>query len=286
MLLNICIFAHNVSTEIAQCINSLVRQMDSFDYTVYVIVNGCSDNTFQVVQEISQDNGKVIPVAVDIGDKANAWNIFIYQYYDRNSIPIFIDGDVTISGDAVKNIIKYHLDNEKYNSVSSFPWHGGRSSYQWRNDLKKHHQFTGNLYLLSTVFANKIIDKKVKLPVGLIGDDSMLGYLSATDLCSDTDDPYNRIGVCENAIFFYPRLSMLKLKDIKLYYRRRKRYALRRFQQNAIIPMLKKEGCSAMPQNGYDVFKLEGMMPTIKWRGLDTYFDFLALRDIKKKVAM
>ncbi|MEZ8094209.1 glycosyltransferase family 2 protein [Photobacterium swingsii] len=272
--IQICVFAYNLEHHIENSINSIIKNLGDYSADIYIMANGCKDKTAEVAYKIAKNNKKVHVVELSIGDKSNAWNIFTYDYYDNYSIPIFVDGDLEFENNAIKNIIDFHLNNPTYNSISSFPFEHGRSSITWRKELLEKHQFTGNLYLLSQQFISKMIKRKVKLPVGLIGDDSMLGYLSATNLEQNSDYPKQRIGVCQNAIFTYDPLNIFSLKDIKLYLRRRIRYSIRYMQQHSIVPNLKVHGLSAMPENASTISK--ELLPAIRWKSSNLIFDMIA----------
>jgi len=280
----ICVMAYNLEDEIYDSLTSIIKASTALDIEIFVMVNGCKDNTLSESQKFASTNNRVNAIHIQLGDKSNAWNEFVYNHYDNNSIPVFLDGDLTFGDNAIDNIVNYYLSNPQLKAVSSFPWLGGRSGKTWRKSLLKNYEFTGNLYLLSPIFLNKIKSINVKLPVGLIGDDSMLGYLSATDVCSGTDSPQTRIGVCQEAIFYYPKLNYFKLDDIRLYLRRRVRYSFRKYQQNEIVKNLKKHGPSAMPEKAIDAFIKNPEALTLHLNGLNTVFDWLAIRNMKQEV--
>ncbi len=275
-VIQICVFAYNLENEIESNLSSLISSCKSYPAEIFVMVNGCKDRTFDKVVTFAKSHSSVIPVNIELGDKSNAWNTFVYDYHRQGAIAVFVDGDLTFSEGAVANIVDYFRDNRQYNSISGFPCEAGRSSKAWRTALLEEHQFTGNLYLLSSSFLDSIKEHEVRLPIGLIGDDSMLGYLSATSLCSGSDIPKERIGVCETAIFNYEPLNPLSLKDLRLYLRRRVRYSKRYFQQNEIVPRLKRSGVKAMPKQAYTIEKMK-----IRWLSSNVLFDLLAFYDLK-----
>ncbi|MGF1723887.1 glycosyltransferase [Photobacterium nomapromontoriensis] len=271
--IQICIFAYNLAPTIEKTITNLVESCAEYTPDIYVMINGCRDNTLSNVSKLAGKHPNIHPINIELGDKANAWNTFIYQYFYPSSLAIFVDGDLCFENNAIKNLIDYYLNNPQFSAVSSFPYLQGRSSRQWRHDLLSKHQFTGNLYLLSPRFIHKIIEKNVKLPVGLIGDDSMLGYLSATDLCSGTDLPKQRIGVCTNAVFIYDSLNPFSWQDCKLYLRRRLRYSLRYFQQRSIVKQLKRDGIQVMPDLAIEATTIP--FNQIRWLSSNLIFDVL-----------
>lgn len=272
--IQICVFAYNLEKTIKSNIINLINSCSEYTPDIYVMINGCRDNTFSIVSQIANDHPNIHPINIELGDKSNAWNTFIFQYYSKSSLAIFADGDLCFEENAINNLLDFHFRNPHYNAISSFPCDKGRSSQQWRYNLLREHQFTGALYLLSPRFIDKIIDQDVKLPVGLIGDDSMLGYLSATDICSGTDLPIQRIGVCTNAIFIYDSLNPLSWQDCKLYLRRRLRYSLRYFQQHSIVTNLKRSGIQAMPDLA--IKETTAPLSKIRWFSSNLLFDVIS----------
>ncbi|NVK54898.1 MAG: glycosyltransferase family 2 protein [Alteromonadaceae bacterium] len=278
----ICMFVYNLGTTLAESVQSVISACGDLNYELFIMCNGCEDASFNIAQKISKQNTAIKAINLTYGDKSETWNRFVYDYYDGSALPVFIDGDLTFANLAIYNIVEFHHEHPHYNSISGFPWGGGRHSTQWQERLLRDHEFTGNLYLLNTDFLHRLIAQKVKLPKGLIGDDSMLGFLTATNLCDGTDKPLERRGVCQSAVFQYERLNPLSYGDMKLYFRRRVRYATRAMQQNAIVPVLKRQGLSAMPEYANDIFRTE--LPGLRWKGLDTLFDYLARKKIRHEL--
>ncbi|MDC0609954.1 glycosyltransferase family 2 protein [Vibrio sp.] len=276
--LQICVFAYNLEHSITNALHSLLTSCGKYDVEIYVMVNGCRDKTFDKVKALSRELQQIKPIFIELGDKSNAWNVFVHEYYDGHSIPVFADGDLTFEALAVENLVDFYLTNPGYNAVSSFPCLNGRSGEVWRKELLSKHQFTGNLYLLSPRFIGQVLEKRVFLPIGLIGDDSMLGYLSATSLCSGVDSPRDNIGVCTSAVFNYEPLNPFDLNDLRLYLRRRVRYSKRYFQQNDIVPKLKLYGLAAMPKYAKEIQPVG-----IRWLSTNVLFDSIAYLAIHRE---
>lgn len=273
-------FVYNLAESIDSSISSVLAAAKGLDFQLYVMCNGCRDKSYEVAIKSSQVDKRVKVYNLSIADKAATWNSFVYDYYDKISLRVFLDGDLTFEENAIINIAEYQYHHSEYNSVSGLPWAGGRESAMRRSLLLQRHEISGNLYTLSTRFLRKLITRNVKLPVGLIGDDSMLGYLAATDIESGTDEPIMRRGVCRGAIFVYERLSVFRIKHFKLYVRRKVRYAMRKLQQDAVVSKIKSRGLEAIPTNANDAFK--GELAKLKFQGIDTIFTFFAIKQIKR----
>jgi hypothetical protein len=143
----------------------------------------------------------------------------------------------------------------------------------------------GNLYALTEGFMGRIRQSSVRLPIGLVGDDSLVGALAYWDMNPRGEWDKRRIVLCRDASFSYDRLSLFSSADLRLYYRRKIRYSLRRYQTMLLQAPLKAHGLMAIPQSIDDLYA--GSLPLLKlrWRGPDTWFDYLALRRIRKSIA-
>lgn len=162
----ICVMAYNLEDSIQETLRSLVGAYRPYSAHVYVMVNGCRDNTLQKVEELSLEMPEMTAVNIAFGDKANAWNTFVYDHYDGHSIAVFADGDLTFENAALSNLITYYRAHPDYNAVSGYPFSGGRSAKAWQKELREKHLFTGNLYLLSPAFLQRVRELGIRLPLG------------------------------------------------------------------------------------------------------------------------
>jgi hypothetical protein len=138
------------------------------------------------------------------------------------------------------------------------------------------------LFALSAKFITIVKAKRFKLPVGLIGDDSLLAWVSSHDFSlSHGVIPGFLVGVA-NAKFEYHRLAPTSWSNIKLYYRRLTRYSLRHLQQNCIRNFLDEhDNFEKLPE------QIETLYPRIEIKFirnnslLNRYFDKKAYREIE-----
>ncbi|MFP5405215.1 MAG: hypothetical protein ACLGHY_02345, partial [Gammaproteobacteria bacterium] len=83
--------------------------------------------------------------------------------------------------------------------------------------------------------------------------------------------------------FSYTPLSRVSWHDMRLYYRRKIRYSLRRMQNRLMKRPLKEAGLQGIPRNVDDLYLACGSEATLDWRGLQTWFDWLAIRTIRNR---
>lgn len=272
----VAVFAHNEGDNIISCLNSIKAEIRDGD-ECYVLNNGSTDNTEEVVVEYSEGNTFCKLVSIDVGDKANAWNVFCHRLNISAAVFIFVDGDCVVQPGSFDAFELCFKNNPRANAAAGLPTES--SSRKNRRAMLDIGGLAGNLYALSQNFMMRIRDEEVVMPFGLIGDDSLVGSLACWDLNPRGDWDKSRIIMCDGANFSYERLSLFSLSDVKLYLRRKVRYSLRHYQ-NIMIRAHLKAGEGVMPSNVDELYRGYASMLRLKWRGVDTWFDYIALRKI------
>ena len=93
----IMVLAHNEEATISACLESIFREERQNRFEIYVMANGCTDRTEEIVRGYAAKHPEVNLVSIALGDKCNAWNVFIHEIAptccpDRE-IYFFMDGD-------------------------------------------------------------------------------------------------------------------------------------------------------------------------------------------------
>tara|TARA_R110001592_G_scaffold254809_1_gene518271 strand:+ start:2167 stop:3015 length:849 start_codon:yes stop_codon:yes gene_type:complete len=272
-----CIFAHNESKTIVESIKSLVSQGVS---DIYVMINGCSDNTYEIVKKYSKENPSVKAIQISLGDKSNAWNVFVHDINIASKHYYFLDGDCFAVPGAVKEL-RSLCQQKECNAVAATPYESTKNRQITTKVMLSNGGLAGNLYLLSHDFVERVRGKSVRLPVGCIGEDGLVGALAYWNLKPFSDWDKNNVAVAEHAKFDYKPLSKFDIDDLKLYYRRKIRYSCRYFQNKIITEAFRDKGLEGISKNFSDLYLKYDNLLKLKYRGLDTYFDWLALRRIK-----
>jgi glycosyltransferase involved in cell wall biosynthesis len=278
----IAIFAHNEARNIIRCLESVKKAIRTGD-ECYVLNNGSDDNTGSLVRAFSEQNSFCELITIELGDKANAWNVFCHELEVKASLFVFLDGDCVVSPGSLDALEACLKENPNANAAAALPHE--RTSKGNRERMLKGGGLAGNFYALTQRFMGRIRDNNIRLPIGLIGDDSLVGALAYWDL-----DPISsswdrkRIVNCEDASFSYERLSLFSIRDIRFYHRRKVRYSLRRYQTMLMKAPLQACGISSIPRDFHDLYVSSGPSLKLKWRGLDTWFDFIALKRIRKSI--
>jgi glycosyltransferase involved in cell wall biosynthesis len=231
--IHVCIVVYNEEKRIIECLTHVKNAIEfsEFTFNAHVIVNGSTDNTMKLVEAFCEANASNFKsYEIVLGDKSNAWNFFTYEVNVNNCFAIHIDGDCFVSINSLDDMAKYYCENDKVNSISGFPATNGRETSKWRMKLLEQGGIPGNFYALTPKFLKKIKSHHFHLPIGLIGDDSLLNWVAGCDFSIKNERKRNNFGTCLSALFYFERFIPDSLGHLKLYVRRLRRYSLRRIQ--------------------------------------------------------
>ena len=129
-------------------------------------------------------------MSIKLGDKCNAWNVFIHETIP-NEVPdrdiyFFADGDARILPGSLTALAEGLARNPRAHAASAPPASGRNMKHDRRILLEERH-LVANLYALRGSFVKDLQASKIRLPIGLEGDDGLLGALVKWDL-----DPAHR----------------------------------------------------------------------------------------------
>src|SRR5690349_5327103 len=75
----VMVLAHNEAANIVACLDSIYAAEPEHEFKIFVMANGCTDNTEQIVGEYGRAHHGVTLVSIDMPDRCNAWNVFIHE---------------------------------------------------------------------------------------------------------------------------------------------------------------------------------------------------------------
>jgi len=276
----VAVFAHNEARNIVACLDSLqaaARQPPE----CYVLANACTDRTEALVREYSVTHPHVHLVSITLGDKAHAWNVFVHESAPRGALHyFFIDGDVRASAGALDVMAQTLSQHPQANGVSALP-QSGRGLAAFRRDMLKDNGVAGNLYGLRGEFVERIANQAIRMPVGTIGEDALMGAMLKWDLRGDRRWDNSKVVVAPAAGFAFDSVSPWRPREWKKYFRRRVRYSVRGFQNKMLGRAIQPAGFESLPQQVRDLYPRYPEILKLEWRGMNTLFDWLAIREIK-----
>ncbi|MEO8037138.1 MAG: glycosyltransferase family A protein [Betaproteobacteria bacterium] len=280
----VMVLAYNEEAQIGSCIDSIFSANPGMDFDVYVMANGCTDGTEDVVRAYEKKHPDVHLVSIKMGDKCNAWNVFIHDTVPNQcpgrEIYFFMDGDARSGPSALANLAKA-LREDAHAHASSAPPGSGRNKEKDAYNLVTERALVANLYALRGSFVDRLKDEQVRLPLKLEGDDGLLGALVKWDLApgkSGWDD--TRIHPCTDAWFEFDPVPMTSVSEWRKYWRRLVRYGRRRYEFQILGKRLPRMGLAGLPVNIQDVYG-DAEQLSMGWAGIYTFTHALALREMR-----
>lgn len=227
-------FAYNEQDNIAQCLTNVFNNVDERLQHIYLLANGCSDNTVAVAQEVKKNLGftQLQVVEIAIGDKCNAWNHYVHTINASAKCHFFIDSDVIFSEKCFPILFDelIHAEPETH-IVAGYPL-SGRNLPFYQMLVEERACFFGNLYGASQAYLEMVRSKNFHLPIGLNWIDSFLTKAANTDIQFLNYNLPNRVIFKRNVGFKFESLSPFNKADISLYKNRIARYELGKIQEH------------------------------------------------------
>lgn len=280
---SVAVFAYNEAAVIEACLDSIETDCRAEATTIYVLMNGCTDGTDTVVRSYAVKHPNVTPVAVRLGDKANAWNHYVHDVAPDADFHCFVDGDVTITAGSLAGMANCFADHPEADAAAALPA-GGRSRDVFRDKLVRKRELAGNFYGLRGTVIDRFRNRGVRLPTGLFGEDGLVTTLVKWDLDPLGACREERVIACVEAGFGFESLSPFVISHWRIYRNRKMRYAVRRQQAGMLYPLLFQRGIAAMPNHVVDLYRAGKSELRLEWNGWNTVFDYLAIRRIRKKL--
>ncbi|WP_324780165.1 glycosyltransferase [Thiobacillus sedimenti] len=276
----VAVFAHNEARNIIACLDSL-QAAASRPLACHVLANACTDRTEALVREYAADHPDVRLVSIALGDKANAWNVFVHEVVAHADTPcFFIDGDVRATPGALDAMARALAQHPQANGVSALP-RSGRGVKAFQRDMLRDSGVAGNLYGLRAGFVERIRAQAIKMPIGTIGEDALMGAMLKWDLRGDSRWDNARVVVAREAGFEFDSVSPWLPREWKKYFRRRVRYSVRGYQNKMLGRAIQPAGFAALPHHVRELYPRYPEVLRLEWRGLNTLFDWLALHEIR-----
>jgi hypothetical protein len=290
---SLAVFAHNERGRIGAALKSIVPAAAGRDVEVWVLANGCTDATSDEVRTCATVLPNLWLAEIDVADKANAWNVYVHELITPDRAAeietyFFMDGDVRLERDAL-GLLASSLDDVPTAKAAGGMPATGRDRASWRARMVRNGTLAGNLYALRAGFVDAVRQKQIRVPIGLVFEDSLVSWLVATRLGQTrTVGPDPQCIFCADAEFSFRSLSLLRPADYRLYLRRKWRYARGGLQLEMLVNALRAGGLAAMPAHVHDLYANAPLPSRLRWVGLDTPLRLLAvlwIRSFRKRRA-
>jgi len=190
----------------------------------------------------SQTGSKAVRVwHVAVGDKAHAWNQYIYDIWPGSGIAFFVDGYVRVNADAFALVGESMDRSEQALAGTGVPTQG-RSADAMRAVMISRGGIHGNLYALRGNTIAELRRRGFRVPRGIYRLDPLVGAV----LCFGLDPAKHkwntqRVVVSPTASWSVPLSSVNSLRDLKTQFNRTVRQARGRFESRSFREHLSVE---------------------------------------------
>lgn len=268
-----------------ECLAGLSAAADGHPLIAHVMANGCTDGTEDAVRAWAAGRGDLRLFSLRPGDKAGAWNEYVHTIRADADVHFFVDGHIRPGPRSMAHLAEALAANGTANAAGALP-ESGRHREAWRGQMLRNRTLAGGLYALSRRFIERIRRLDLRLPVGFLGDDTLVSYLAREDFGEPPPaDQSARVIVEERAEFAFHPLSPFRPGDWRTHLRRRFRQALKAYQYTLLMPRLAERGLGSMPASVDDLYLAADPLPRLRWRARDALFYALAQRHIRLRVA-
>jgi|SoiMethySBSTD1v2_1073268.scaffolds.fasta_scaffold02090_12 glycosyltransferase involved in cell wall biosynthesis len=281
----IMVLAHNEEERIVACLDSIFSSEAGARFEVYVLANGCTDRTEDIVRKYAGARPGVHLVSIARADKCNAWNVFIHEVVPGRcpgrEVYFFTNGDVRIVPGSFEAMTRTLRAHPRAHAASAVPA-SGRTRDRDRERVLREHGLMANLYSLRGSFVGRLGKLSVRMPLNLEGDDGLIGALTKWNLAPDReafDD--ERIVPCADAAFAFESMSPFRLLDWGVYWKRAVRYGRRGYEFELLRERLKKAGLAALPADITELYHEAGKL-RLRWQGIYTLASLVALRQMRR----
>lgn len=281
----VMVLAYNEERHIAACLDSIFAADPGARFEVFVMANGCTDRTEAIVRDYALKRPAVHLVSIPLGDKCNAWNVFIHETVPErcpgSEIYFFMDGDATAVRGSFTAMAGALQMNPHAHAASAVPA-SGRNAARDRQEILEDHGLVANLYSLRGAFVERLRALAVRIPLKLEGDDGLIGALVKWDLSPDRQDfDQRRIVPCADASFAFEPVSPLRPANWTGYWKRAVRYGRRHYEFQLLRSPLKTRGIAGLPADITELYPLAESL-SVRWQGVYTLANVVALRQMRR----
>jgi glycosyltransferase involved in cell wall biosynthesis len=279
------VLAHNEERHIEDCLDSILAAEPGRQFDIFVMANGCTDKTEELVAAYGRRHPGVHLVSIELGDKCNAWNVFVHETVPTRApgrnVYFFMDGDARAAPGSFAAMSQALDRNPAANAASAVPA-SGRYVARDRQQLLAERGLVANLYALRGSFIERLRQLSVRMPLKLEGDDGLIGALVKWDLDPQNNEfDHGRIVPCADAAFEFEPVSLRRPADWVVYWKRAVRYGRRKYEFQILGPELKAKGLAGMPRDITELYPRAASL-RLQPAGIYTLSNWVALRQMRR----
>ena len=254
----VAVFASNEAPYLVSCLKSLwaaLGEWPSVDFTV--LINGSRDGSESEAIRSFRELG--LPgrvVVIPRGDKANAWNQYVYGLRPIARQHLFVDGYLSFPTEGLHAVRQVMEGVNPPLAVSGVPGGDTAGAVEFRRFLREHGGVGGGLHAIDDSFLARVTRRGIHLPLGLYRGDGLIGSF----LCHDLDPlhtPWSteRIAVVDSAAWTGPRVSLGSPREARRHLQRLLRQARGRMENRAIRGIIYEHGYEGLPETALELLE-------------------------------
>lgn len=238
---SVALFSSRESAEVLiKAIKAALRAGHETSMIVDVVVNGNRllaeqiNTQHQAILDEEHSNAVLRIWCIDLADKANAWNEYIYRIRPNSETAFFVDGYVEVLPDAFSALERGIYRSEHYLAASGVP-SMGRSAARLSEQMVRNGGIHGNLFAMKRSTLAALRASGFKLPLAIYRTDPTLGAALAFDLDpSNNEFDNSHILVEPQASWSYTPLSIFKASHLLSHMKRAARQAQGDLENRAV----------------------------------------------------
>ncbi len=255
----VTVFAGSEGDRIEGCLRSLDAGLGPRAPHWTVVVNGARDDTAararRVVSELGWSSAEIAEIAW--GDKANAWNQYVYGLRRPARWHLFVDGYLALSPDGLAQMASRLEAATGYRAATGVPNGENPGSRHMRHFVRTHGGILGGLHALRGDLLAEVVERRLLIPWGLYRGDGLIGSFACHDL-DPIRNPWDRdrVLVCDEARWYGRRTNPLSLGDWRRHARRMVRQAQGRMENRAIRSVIFEAGYEGLPASAPELMAI------------------------------
>ncbi len=281
---NIAIFCMNEAKTIATCIDSVADAIGDRRALITLVVNGSTDRSAEIAWQTAQDRGVPIQIyTIAHADKANAINRFYYELREPADVYFFVDAYVKVGARALDAMARLLSEDPRRRAATGIAVSGRTMPLATEATLQQGGIVHGQLHALPASFIDDIVQRGIRLPIGLYYGDGLLASMANHNLDPIANEWLSRrVAGVREATYEIPVLSMFRLDDWRRQLRRTVRQIRGRMENAAITDIVYQRGYNGLPEYSNDMVKaFLATHPTPRLPLWKRPFQVLALRQIR-----
>ncbi len=281
---NIAVYCQNEEKRLQGCLERVVAALAGRRALITVILNGSQDRSLDSARAVAMAGAPVEIFQIGSGDKSNAINQFIYALRSPARLYGAVDGYAYIASASFR-AMEERLETDPHAVAATGICSNGRTmNLATQNTLTVGGQLHGQLHAFRSDFYDRMVARRIKLPVGTYWGDGLLGSMAAHDLDALSQPWENsRIAGVAAATYEIPMLSPFRFDDVRRQFRRKVRQMRGQIQNAAISELIYRAGYEGLPDDADEMvesFLANHAAPKIGWP--DRIFRMLAIREIRR----